>query len=69
MQLAARIQDRSQKFQHYLFRCAFEIEIRLFRDFPEFVETARARAFESEHLNQQIEDVGSGSFSLLNTHC
>jgi predicted sulfurtransferase len=50
MQFAARFQNRLEEFQHYLFRGAVEIEIRSLRDFPEFVETARARPFECEHL-------------------
>src|SRR5919205_4414603 len=57
LQFAARFQNRSEKFQHYLFRNAFEIEFRLFRDFPELVEAARARALERKHLNQQVQYV------------
>src|SRR5215213_6344551 len=59
MQFAARAQDRSEQFKHYLFRYAFEIEIRLFRHFPEFIKATRAGAFESKHLDQQVQHVGS----------
>src|SRR6185369_6819220 len=59
VQLAARFQNRLEKLQHYLFRGAFEIEVGFFGDFPELVETARARAFECEHFNQEIEHVSS----------
>src|ERR1044072_5519517 len=59
LQLAARVQNRSEKFQHYLFRNAFEIEFRILRDFPKLVEAPRACAFEREHLDQQIQYVSS----------
>ena len=42
MQFATRFQDRLEQFLHYLFRCAFEIEFRFLRDFPELVQATRA---------------------------
>src|SRR5689334_12091334 len=52
LQLTTRLQNRFKQLLHYVFRNAVEIELRMFRDFPELVEAARAGAFECEHLNQ-----------------
>src|ERR1041384_4586314 len=59
MQFAARVQDRSQKFLHYLFRNAVEIEFRFFGNLPELIETACTRAFECKYLDQKVQNVGS----------
>src|SRR6185369_7270465 len=67
LQFAARFQNRSEKFLHYLFRNAFEIEFRVFCDFPKLVEATCARTFEREHLDQQVQYIRSFDQSRLET--
>jgi hypothetical protein len=45
-------QDRLKQFLHYLFRVAFKVEIRLFRNFPELIQATRAGTFERQYLDQ-----------------
>src|SRR5690242_9522336 len=59
LQFTPRFQNRCEQIVHDLFRSTFEIELRLLRHFPELVEPACARAFECEHLDQQVENVRS----------
>jgi hypothetical protein len=67
MQFASRRQYRLKKFLHDLFRYAVEIEIRLFGDFPEFIQAARPGAFERQHLNKQIQHISSLNEPRLET--